>query len=425
MKAKGVLYSTLFLALVALHGVFVPATVAQPHKQRSSRFKFSGEYGLWVQKQDGQITVHWITAARDSGFLKVFNDDSQLYGFSTPFARAHQVSFAIDQKASLTLQYGGLSNALDQHETVINLEGVGKETKSVFNKIDSIYVVGDIHGEFSNLAQLLQNAGIIDSNLNWSGRRKHLVALGDIFDRGHDVTKTLWFLYKLERQAKKQGGGVHIVLGNHEIMTFDNDLRYLSQKENLIARLHKTTYAAMYSPRTSIMGTWLAHKPGILKMNKILFAHGGVTPWYARYSIESFNDSLQTFLGEDLFQELLQDSISVQVDSVQFFRRLLFFYGEDSVFWYRGYVLADSLAHDLEQVLKRFRCKLHVVAHTSVETISEFYDGKLIAVDLTHPVTEMLLLVRRKKNQYEKYRIKLSGEIGPLTAGQETKTSVP
>ena len=47
-----------------------------------------------------------------------------------------------------------------------------------------------------------------------------MVFLGDLFDRGNDVVRTLWFIYRLEREARKQGGAIHVVLGNHEIMTF-------------------------------------------------------------------------------------------------------------------------------------------------------------------------------------------------------------
>ena len=166
----------------------------------------------------------------------------------------------------------------------------------MFTNIDSIYVLGDIHGRFDILSKLLQNARVIDSNLNWIANQKHLVALGDIFDRGQDVTRTVWFLYKLERQAKEQGGRVHVVLGNHEIMTFGNDLRYLSGKEKLIANMYNISYSEMYSPRHSILGKWLAQKPGILKINKALFAHGGITPDYNVISIQAFNDSLRTFL---------------------------------------------------------------------------------------------------------------------------------
>ena len=71
------------------------------------------------------------------------------------------------------------------------------------------------------------------------------------------MTKTLWFLYGLERQAEAAGGKVHVVLGNHEIMVLVNDLRYVSQKELAISEGHGIPYAGLFDGRSSVLGKWL------------------------------------------------------------------------------------------------------------------------------------------------------------------------
>ncbi|MCH8018875.1 metallophosphoesterase [candidate division KSB1 bacterium] len=398
-----------------LQNSYFESTTSEVQKPQSTKFKFNGEYGLWVREHENQIEVNWITTEEDSGFLKVFKNGIQLYDVITESARSHRAAFDAIEESVLALQYGNFSSQADRHETIIELNKKETKNESVFTNIDSIYVLGDIHGRFDILIKLLQNARVIDSNLNWIANQKHLVALGDIFDRGQDVTRTVWFLYKLERQAKEQGGRVHLVLGNHEIMTFGNDLRYLSGKEKLIANIHNISYSEMYSPRHSILGKWLAQKPGILKINKALFAHGGITPDYNAISIQAFNDSLKTFLQEDVFNYLVQDSIpTALVDSLQFYKRLAFFYSSNSVFWYRAYVGSDTLAKDLKKVLKNFKSNVHIVAHTPVRTIREFYDGKIVAVDLADAATEMLLLVRRDKNKFKRFKVMLDGKFEQL-----------
>ena len=427
LKNKQSLYQLIpiFIFLVGIHFSFTQtfgycqnsiseSLPAEVENLQSTRFKLHGEYGLYVQEKQNQIKVHWMTAKEDSGFLKIFKNGNELFGFKTASARAHQAGFEINNYRALTLQYGSLFDLSDRHETVIYFNKVSQKTQSEFSRIDSIYVLGDIHGEFDTLTNLLKNATVIDSNYNWIANQKHLIALGDIFDRGHDVTRTLWFLYKLEKQANKQGGRVHVVLGNHEIMIFLNDLRYLSGKENLIANSHGVSYAEMYSPSHSLLGNWLSQKPAILKIDKTIFAHGGVTPAYTALSIPAINDSLRVFLQEDIFYTLLQDSIPASVDSLQFNRRLAFFYAENSLFWHRGYVLSDTLEKDLEIILKKFKSKLHVVAHTPVPTIRELYNGKIVAVDLNIPATEMLLLVRNGKNKVKRFRIRSDGLTEPL-----------
>lgn len=382
---------------------------------QSRKFKLNGEYGLWVQEKDNQIIVHWITQESDSGYLRVYKSDILLYEALTPRASSHRIAIEKNNSNQLVLHYGSLKNEDDQHQTKIYLETSKHNQKATFKNVDSILVIGDVHGEYDNLIELLSNAQVIDENLQWKASRHHLLILGDIFDRGYDVTKTLWFLYKLEKQAAEEGGYVHILLGNHEIMTFVNDLRYLSGKENLVANLHKTEYADMYNVHNSILGKWLASKPGIIKINDILLTHGGVTTDFINYSVEAFNDSLYAYLHEDLFNYLLGDSLSTaKFDSLKFLRRLYFFFSENSVFWHRGYLQADTLKKELSKVLKKFKCKLHVVAHTPVETIQQSYDGKIIAVDLFKPVTEMLLLVRTKSKKYKKFKYKINGSLEPL-----------
>ncbi len=381
---------------------------------QNRRFRLDDEYGLWVETRGDTLVVHWITMQSDSGFLDVLQNGDLVAGFKTAFSQSHRVAFVPPNKNKpVVLQYGGQSNLNDQHETTIY--PTIKRPRMKFSRVDSIYVLGDIHGEFERLVKLLQQGGLIDSTLRWTGGRRHLVVLGDIFDRGHNVTRTLWFLYGLEKQAERAGGRLHVVLGNHEIMTMVNDLRYLSGKENLIANMHQTDYANMFHPRRSVLGRWLASKPGLLMIDDVLFAHGGVHPVFSAFPVETFNDSLSAFVNDKGFEHLLEDSLAAaHYDSVSYMRRLYFFFAENSVFWYRGYVQTDTLQSELQQVLNRYNAAIHVVAHTPVPTITSLYGGKLIAVDLNVPASEMLLLVRRDKRKYDAYKLTLNGELKPL-----------
>lgn len=388
-----------------------------PPKRRAAApkdYKFEGEYGLWVTVSEDSVTVHWITTKVDTGFLQVFRKNKQIHKTTTRPAQFHKAQIKKPRASELRLNYGSIKPDR-RYITTIYFEP--KPPKAVVSKVDSLFVIGDIHGQFNELTRLLRNAGIIDNSLNWIGGRKQLVCLGDLFDRGDDVTRTLWFLYGLERQAEKAGGRVHVVLGNHELLIFSNDLRYVARKEALIAYSHRTTYPGLFDLRESVLGQWLATKPGLIRIDDILCAHGGIVPYYSRnYSISAFNDSLQKFLHDDLFDDLLADSVFIaRTDTALFQRRLLFLHGDDSVFWYRNYVYDDRLGDDLNTVLRKYKSKIHVVAHTPVKTITEFYDGNLIAVDLHDPATEILLLVRKKKRSYERYKVGITGGLTPLT----------
>jgi len=432
--------------------------------QAPSYYHLAGEYGLWVTERGGDLHVGWLTETPTKGVLEVIRDGKQLHRFETPVSEGHEVDFPRPPDGPLVLRYGAVDSAqaAKRYNTTVYLTRKVAPAPGVLNGVDSLFVVGDTHGEYDNLSRLLEGAGLIDENGRWSGGHKHVVFLGDLFDRGPDVTRNLWFMYRLEREAARAGGGAHVVLGNHEMMVFTNDLRYTSPKERLVAMLHGTSYPKLFDIRHSVLGRWLRSKPGMMKIDGILLAHGGVTPQYARYGVRAFNDSLRAFLGEDFFYymsalfdhadttvKLVQDSADVSrvsashvvvMDTVTADRRLDFFFADTSVFWFRGYLSVDLASREagasaaspensaraapesdrdvrkaeLESVLKRTRASIQVIGHTPGPTVRWRFGGRLIAVDLDHPATEMALLVRDGKGGYRAYRYTQKGPAGPL-----------
>ncbi len=372
--------------------------------------RLDGEYGLWVTDSGGVIGVAWLTSGVEEGVLEVFSEGRLEYRIETLAAQAHFTTFPRPIGDSVLLRYGVLK-AEDLHTTVLYLNEEDPRTPDVISGVDSLFVVGDVHGEYDRLLGLLGNAGLIDAESQWVGGRSHVVFLGDLFDRGADVTQTLWFLYELERQARAAGGGAHVVLGNHETMIFTDDVRYVAAKEQLIASLHGTSYPDLFDIRRSVLGRWLAGRPGLMKVNRVLLAHGGVAPGSSPRSVEAVNDSMWTFMSEDLFYQwsdttlaLVSDSAAAErvadgyesviimaPDAIERRTRLLF--DETSILWFRGYVASDRFTAELDGVLDEFGAEIHVVAHTPVKSIEARYDGRLLAVDLEKPATEMLLLV--------------------------------
>src|SRR5690349_13947042 len=103
--------------------------------------------------------------------------------------------------------------------------------QDTFENVQRIVAVGDVHGDYSQLVNVLQAAGVIDRKNKWTGGKTHLVQTGDVLDRGPDSRKAMDLLMELETQALKAGGRVHALLGNHETMNLYGDLRYVSKEE--------------------------------------------------------------------------------------------------------------------------------------------------------------------------------------------------
>lgn len=363
----------------------------------------AGEAGLFVWEKSDSVVVQWITASAVPGFLRA-TSDKHAYQVRTDSGVAHRAAFPA-RDAVFALEYGSVA-AGDRHRTVI--DRTVHRPRVELPAADSVYVLGDTHGEYDSVVRLLKHAGLVDAELQWTGGHKQLVLLGDVMDRGADVTKLFWLLYRLEREAEQQHGGVQMMLGNHEIMVMLGDLRYVHDKEQQIARLHQVGYARLFDPRASILGRWLTSKPSVIKLDRLLFAHGGISSDYAGFTVKALADSVNANVKRELFYAQADSSARIVVDSVTLARFEDFFFGERSIFWYRGYARSDSLGTELDHVLQRFGADTHLIGHTAQPQIHYKYGGKLIAVHPKQPGTEMLLLAREKKG-YRAERITLDG----------------
>ena len=368
------------------------------------KYHFDGKYGLYVSIEGDHYKVHWLTSAPEEGYLMTHAGKEEPGLFSTPKSIIHKVRIPLlDQPVDI--DFGSPSGGNGQITIVPTYERDAYEFKGV----DSVYVLGDTHGNFEEVVQILQNSKLIDENHQWIGKSAHLVFLGDILDRGMDALRLTWFIYELEQSAAQHGGQIHLILGNHEIMVMSNDLRYVSAKEQQVANMHQVSYQQLYHPTRSVLGRWLSTKPAALKIDGILFAHGGII---TGSSLKSFNDRVYEHTQTPLFSHLMEQPFdSVSFSQVERKEQKDYLYDSFGPFWFRGYVQTDTLGSYLDAILLNNKAKLHVVGHTTVPNIASFYKGKLIATNVPKAGTEMLLLTKFNRSKYHRFRINLFGEF--------------
>lgn len=239
-----------------------------------------------------------------------------------------------------------------------------------------ILAVSDIEGNFKVFTELLINHKIIDKNLNWIFGKGHLVCNGDFFDRGNDVNATLWLIYKLETEAEKHGGKVHFVLGNHEEMNLRGFVKYVKLKYKTLAVMLNIPYKELYG-KDSELGRWLRTKNAMLKINDMLFTHGGISPLFVekKYSIQEGNDLIRSYLGEDL-------------DYVKFInQRAYFLFDRQGPMWYRGYFgnykeyYKETSQNDIDNISKYLNVSRIIVGHSIVDRVKPLFENKVIAID--------------------------------------------
>lgn len=370
-------------------------------------WRLGGEHGLWVRHDRGRVIVSWTTAAPGRGMLDAFSGDQRLAHARTRAGEGHRASFRARGAEEIVLRYGSLDDPADRHETLVVLRPPERGPVAITG-VDSLYVLGDTHGEYDALVEGLRAAGLVDDALRWSGGRRHVAFAGDLTDRGPDVLALLWLVYRLEREAAAAGGGVHVTLGNHETMVMLGDLRYVHPKELHVARLHGAGYDELFDVRASILGRWLASRPGLMRVDRVLIAHGGLGERYAGYGLLEFEDSLAAYAAEELFARWTDRSYAPPLDSAALARRDDFFWHHDSAFWHRAFVQTDTAGALLDRVLDRMESDVLVVGHTRVPTITARYGGRLIAAHTPRHGAELLLLVRRPQG-YERYRVSEDG----------------
>lgn len=240
-----------------------------------------------------------------------------------------------------------------------------------FEGVENLIAISDVHGQYNLLIKLLQNHKVIDKQFNWIFDNGHLVILGDVFDRGTHVTEILWLIFRLEQQAKEKGGMVHVMIGNHELMVLNNDLRYVNKKYTESSELMSTTYDQLYS-ENSFLGKWLRKKPIVVKINDMLFVHAGVSPKLIKYGLT------QTQMNKLFLNEIIDKSDKFILADPE----LSLLRGKYGPVWYRGYFTNKILTEqEVIELLKYFDAKHIIVGHTSMPNIVSYYDSKIIGID--------------------------------------------
>lgn len=239
---------------------------------------------------------------------------------------------------------------------------------------EKIAVFGDIHGQFNSLLAILQNNQIIDKNNHWIYGNGQVVFTGDVFDRGDKVTECLWFIYQLEIQAQKQGGNVHYLLGNHEMMALLFDNRYVANKYLHAAKFINFNYSHFFD-KHSALGVWLRSKNTLLRIGNQLFVHGGISPKFLekKMRIDEVNSTMRYHINN--ITELKDTTL---VD--------LFLYSY-SPLWYRGYLSRTPsyqriTMQEVLQTLDFYEAVVIIFGHTPVAKVYPFYSFKLIAMDV-------------------------------------------
>ena len=278
--------------------------------------------------------------------------------------------------------------------------------------VERVVAIGDLHGDYDNYIEALKAAGLVDKRDKWSGGKTHLVQTGDIPDRGPDTLRIIEHIRKLGKQAKRKGGYVHNLIGNHEAMNVYGDLRYVSDgefeafvnrnSEKLRDRVFEVNlqrmeaanpeaYAALpenfrelwyrqhplgwvehrqsWDPAWNPDGEyadWVLQNKVSVRINGMLFLHGGISGFYCRNSLDSMTEKVLASL-----RQYDPENPGIVED-------------EFGPLWYRGLSGVEPVASEetVDAILDRHEARHIIVGHTVTSgVIWPQYGGKVVMID--------------------------------------------
>ena len=293
-----------------------------------------------------------------------------------------------------------------------------------------VVAMGDVHGRRDQLVSILRGTGLVDDRMNWTGGRAHLIFCGDLVDRGPEDRAVLDIVRALQKQAESAGGRVHAVLGNHEVMNLVRDFRYVSEGGfAAFARDERPddrkdagkAYPAGYFARQNAFsargeyGRWLLDQPAMVKVNGILFMHGGLTAEVAGLGLDRINSRVKDGIRSAMrAEEALADAMGGAARFADFVgaaqqlsqprggqnfrpeltavaRNLLdslsdIAFAPDGPLWYRGISLMNERVerYNVTEALQRLGARGLMVGHTITKTsrISTRFGGRVYRGDV-------------------------------------------
>ena len=217
----------------------------------------------------------------------------------------------------------------------------------MYPAVPRVVAIGDLHGDLKVSLQALRLAKVIPSNIfpynvdqiSWSGGNTWVVQCGDQIDRCRpdswkknciedwsDVVedegsnmRIIKIFQNLDVEARKVGGRVLGIIGNHELMNVDKDYRYVSPEEFLEfvppqQRGPKFTddgYPMGYYHRLksferggNIAKHYAYQKKSVIQIGKFIFVHGGIGHALAsKYTIHELNSIVRKWLLKEGTEE--------------------------------------------------------------------------------------------------------------------------
>jgi len=252
-----------------------------------------------------------------------------------------------------------------------------------------IVIIGDVHGDIRRFKNILINASIINTNLEWIADPFDtiVVQLGDQIDSLNRNTTEQWevltdyemiyFTEHLNDIAKTKGGAVISLIGNHELMNILGDFSYVSASSKTENRLN------MFKPKGSL-ALLLAKRPVIIKIRDLLFCHAKFNKYHYDL-LKKYNKDIN-YLNY-IWKNFLENNV-LNYEDKELFDEIII--GNNGILWNR-HVNDKEKTSELYRLMK---LSYMFLGHTAYEKIN-IIDNQIFYCD-----TGISRAFGKKKYQY-------------------------
>jgi hypothetical protein len=181
------------------------------------------------------------------------------------------------------------------------------------------------------------------------------------------------------------------------------DNRYVNDKYiKTTVKKSRIRHEDLYGPNTEL-GRWLRTKPTMIRINDILFVHGGLSPDMVErdLSLQETNSSMRT-------------ALDMNSNRVAFGDLPRFLLGSNGPLWYRGMLTAleDSYerldSEEVAGILGYYGVSSVVVGHSELDEVGPHYFGLVYNLDV--PLDGLGCFQALLWEQGRFYRINCAGE---------------
>lgn len=171
--------------------------------------------------------------------------------------------------------------------------------KALSTYTDKLDIIGDIHGCYFTLLDLLTRLGYREIDGVWQHPGRLAVFIGDYIDRGFYTYEVLKLIKKMVDSQKAVA-----LLGNHEynfvaINTFDQDNQPLRPTKKI--RQHRSTFLSISETQIEFWVDWFKTLPFFIELDNLRIVHAAWDDNFIQYLNENYPTlSLQDKIPQSL-----------------------------------------------------------------------------------------------------------------------------